>query len=66
MSRLRGTFESLVSAGDAATAVEIAAEALPKGALLVSSAAEDVSAEYGADSWLVTIKFKRPAPEADY
>lgn len=66
MSRLRGTFESIVSAADAQSAIEIAAEALPKGADLTSSAAEDVSAEFGKDSWLVTIKFKRQAPEGDY
>ncbi len=66
MSRLRGTFESIVSAGDAQTAIDIAAEALPKGADMTSSAAADVSGEFGKDSWLVTIKFKRQAPEADY
>jgi len=66
MSRLRGTFESIVSAGDAQTAIDIAAEALPKGADLTSSEAVDVSGEFGKDSWLVTIKFKRQAPEGEF
>ncbi len=65
MSRLRGTFESIVSASDAQSAIDIAAEALPKGADMTSSDAQDVSAEFGADSWLVTIKFKRQAPEGE-
>jgi hypothetical protein len=66
MSRLRGTFESIVSAPDARSAIEIAAEALPKGADMTSSEAHDVSEEFGRDSWLVTIKFKRQAPEGDF
>lgn len=66
MSRLRGTFESIVSAADAQSAIDIAAEALPKGADLTSSEAEDVSVQFGKDSWLVTIKFKRQAPEGDF
>ncbi|MGE0666418.1 MAG: hypothetical protein AB7O49_07670 [Sphingomonadales bacterium] len=66
MSRLRGTFESIVSASDAQSAIDIAAEALPKGADITGSDAQDVSEEFGKDSWLVTIKFKRQAPEADY
>ncbi len=66
MSRLRGTFESVVSAGSAEEAIDIAAEGLPKGSELTGSEASDVSAEFGKDSWFVTIKFKRPAPEADY
>ncbi len=66
MSRLRGTFESIVSASDAQSAIDIAAEALPKGADLTSSEAEDVSGQFGKDSWLVTIKFKRRAPEGEF
>jgi hypothetical protein len=66
MSRLRGTFESIVSAPTPEAAVEIAAEALPKGAEMLDAAAEDASAEHGKDSWLVTIRFRRGAPEADY
>jgi hypothetical protein len=66
MSRLRGTFESLVSAPDAQAAIDIAAEAVPKGADLTSSEAVDVSAQFGKDSWLVTIKFKRKAPEGEF
>lgn len=66
MSRLRGTFESLVSAPDAQTAIDIASEAVPKGSALTSSEAKDVSGEFGKDSWLVTIKFKRPEPEGEF
>lgn len=66
MSRLRGTFESIVSAADAQSAIDIAAEALPKGADLTSSEAEDVSGQFGKDSWLVTIKFKRATPEGEF
>jgi hypothetical protein len=66
MSRLRGTFESIVSAADAQTAIDIAAEALPKGADMTSSEAQNVSGEFGKDSWLVTIKFKRQAPEGEF
>ena len=66
MSRKRGTFESIVSAASAEDAIEIAAEAVPKGADTTFTDAVDVSDEYGADSWLVTIKFKRPEPEGDY
>ncbi len=66
MSRLRGTFESVVSAPDASTAIAIAAEALPKGAGMTGSAAEDASEQFGKDSWLVTIKFKRQAPEGEF
>lgn len=65
MSRLRGTFESIVSASDAQSAIHIAAEALPKGADMTSSDAQDVAGEFGKDSWLVTIKFKRQAPEGE-
>ncbi len=66
MSRLRGTFESVVSARSAQEAIDIAAEGLPKGAELTGSDAADVSAEFGRNSWFVTIKFKRAAPEGDY
>jgi hypothetical protein len=66
MSRLRGTFESVVSAPTAEAAIDIAAEGLPKGADLTGADAQDVSADFGKDSWLVTIKFKRRAPEGDY
>ena len=66
MSRKRGTFESIVSAASAEDAIAIAAEAVPKGADPTFTDAVDVSDEYGADSWLVTIKFKRSEPEADY
>ncbi len=66
MSRKRGTFESVVSASTAEEAIEIAAEAVPKGADMTFSEAVDASADYGKDSWLVTIKFKRPEPEGEY
>ncbi|MBI1180697.1 MAG: hypothetical protein GC201_09075 [Alphaproteobacteria bacterium] len=66
MSARRGSFESLVSAPTAQAAVEIAGEGLPKGAELVDSTAEDVSGEHGPNSWLVTIRFRRAAPEGDY
>jgi hypothetical protein len=66
MSARRGTFESLVSAADAGEAVKIAAEALPKGAEMTFSDAADVSSDHGPDSWFVTIKFKRAAPEGEY
>ena len=66
MSRLRGTFESIVSASDAQSAIDIAAEAIPTGADMTSSEAEDVSGQFGKDSWQVTIKFKRQAPEGDF
>ena len=66
MSRKRGTFESLVSAANADEAIAIAAEGVPKGADTTFTDALDVSADHGADSWLVTIKFRRPEPEGDY
>ena len=66
MSRKRGTFESLVNASSEDEAVEIAAEAVPKGASVVESMAEDVSAEHGADTWFVRIRFKRDEPEGEY
>ena len=66
MSSKRGTYESLVSAKSAEEAIEIAAEAMPKGAEIASSRAIDAAAECGAHSWLVTIKFKRTESEGEY
>ena len=65
MSGNRGSFESIVSAVDADAAIEIAAEAVPKGAEVTKTDAADVSADYGRDSWKVTIKFRRSQPEGE-
>lgn len=66
MSRKRGTFESLVNAASEEEAVDIAAEAVPKGASVMESSAEDVSEEHGENTWFVRIRFKRDAPEGEY
>jgi hypothetical protein len=65
MSRRRGTFDSLVNADSEAEAIEVAAEAVPRGASVVESSAEDVSAEHGTGTWLVKIRFQRIEPEGE-
>ena len=66
MSGKRGTFEHLVSSESAAEAIEIASESAPRGSDITYANAIDAAAECGADSWLVTIKFKRLKAEGDY
>lgn len=59
MSAKRGTYDSVVSAESAESAVEIALEALPKGCVLRGTDVRDVSDEQGPNSWQVTVKFAR-------
>lgn len=59
MSAKRGTYDSVVSAESAESAVEIALEALPKGCVLRATDVRDVSDEQGPNSWQVTVKFAR-------
>ena len=62
MSRARGTYDALVSASSADEAIDIALEALPKGASLISSAAISVESE-SEPTFQVTLRFRRAEKE---
>lgn len=51
-------YEALVSADSADEAIAVAAEALPKYAVLATSEAWDVSAEHGPNSWMVRLGYR--------
>ena len=50
-------YEALVSAQSRDEAIEIAAEATPRGKRIARAEAQDVAATEGEDSWLVTLWF---------
>jgi hypothetical protein len=50
-------YQALVSARTRDEAIEIASEALPRGATLKRAEAEDVAEREGKDSWYVTLWF---------
>lgn len=57
MARRTTRYDVYVNAEDAGSAIEIAAEALPKQANIIQSDARDVSDDMGAGIWLVTLRY---------
>ncbi len=53
-------YDALVCADNEQQALEIAAEATPRGCRVLESSVADVSAEHGPGTWLVSLKFSKP------
>jgi hypothetical protein len=54
-------YDALVHASSREQAIEIAAEATPKGRRVIASTAVDVADEHGPETWRVTLRFS-PKP----
>ncbi|MGB1013630.1 MAG: hypothetical protein ACPG4T_05815 [Nannocystaceae bacterium] len=58
--RRQTKYDALVSADSPEEALEIAAEATPRGCSILASEVRDVSAEHGPGTWLVSLQFSKP------